>query len=241
MLTERLQQFAETGLDLLFPPTCAGCSKLGTRWCENCQAKVPKIGLPHCELCGLPRRDPGVCQKCVAQPPPYLKMRSWAVFDFPIQNALHSLKYRRNFTLGTAIADQITEFVMDLQLPVDLIIPVPLGRQRLKQRGYNQVALVAQPLARRLNLPYTDQAITKRLENRSQVGLSIAERQENVKDAYLARQDIVCEKNILLLDDVATTGATIGSCSQAIMAAGAKGVYAITIARAISQRDLTRA
>jgi predicted amidophosphoribosyltransferase len=74
-------------------------------------------------------------------------MRSWAVFDSPVQNALHTLKYRRNIGLGESFAAEMAKFFRTLQWSVDIFIPVPLGKKRLKERGYNQVALVARPLA----------------------------------------------------------------------------------------------
>jgi ComF family protein len=149
-------------------------------------------------------------------------MRSWAVFDSPVQNALHTLKYR------------------PLNWAIDLLIPVPLSKNRLKERGYNQVGLIAQPLAYEVGWLYAPNALWKSRETRSQVGLSISQRRENVFEAYQADPKIVGQKSILLVDDVATTGSTIQSCTQALQAAGARDVYAFTIARALSHHDLNR-
>ncbi|HKJ37410.1 MAG TPA: ComF family protein [Anaerolineales bacterium] len=167
-------------------------------------------------------------------------MRSWAVFDSPVQNALHTLKYRRNVGIGEALALQLVEFVEALSWNVDLLIPVPLGRKRLKERGYNQVGLVAQPLSFAVGWNYAPGALWKSRETRSQVGLSISQRRENVSGAYQADPEIVKRKSVLLMDDVATTGSTIQSCTQALLAAGALDVYALTIARALSHHDLNR-
>lgn len=167
-------------------------------------------------------------------------MRSWAVFDFPVQNALHTLKYRRNMGIGDAIARQMADFVRSLHWDMEMLIPVPLGKKRLKERGYNQVALVARPLAYELGLQYAPHGLWKSRETRSQVGLNVSQRRENVSRAYQAEGKVVNGRSVLVMDDVATTGSTIQSSTQALLFAGAREVYAITIARALSYHDLTR-
>jgi ComF family protein len=165
-------------------------------------------------------------------------MRSWLVFEGPIRNALHKLKYRRNVALGDALAKHFAEFVYTLGWSVDLVVPVPLGKERTKERGYNQVGLVAMPLALINHWRYSPRALVRPRETRSQVGLSIAERRENVSGAFLGNPALVLRSNVLLLDDVATTGATLSSCSAALMDAGANSVYALTIARALPHHGL---
>jgi ComF family protein len=168
-------------------------------------------------------------------------MRSWAVFDSPVQNALHTLKYRRNIAgFGDALALQMADFVRSLPWKSDAIVPMPLSRKRLQERGYNQVALVARPLAYELGLAYSPNALTKTRETRSQVGLNRFERRENVSQAYRADPSVVRRKSILLMDDVATTGSTISASTEALLSAGAQEVYALTIARALSHHDLNR-
>lgn len=173
-------------------------------------------------------------------PPTYRMMRSWAVFDSPVQNALHTMKYRRNIGLGESFASQMAGFFKSLEWSVDVFIPVPLGKNRLKERGYNQVALVARPLAYEVGLDYNPSALWKARETRSQVGLTVSQRRENVHGAYQADVKAVKHKSVVLMDDVATTGSTIRACTDALLFAGAKEVYAITIARALSHHDLTR-
>ncbi|HSM72674.1 MAG TPA: phosphoribosyltransferase family protein, partial [Anaerolineales bacterium] len=134
----------------------------------------------------------------------------------------------------------MSEFVRSLEWKIDLLIPVPLGKKRLKLRGYNQVELVAEPLAYKIGWKYEPTALRKSRETHSQVGLSISQRKENVLGAYQADSEIVKRKSVLLMDDVATTGSTIQSCSRALMDAGAQDVYALTIARALSHHDLNR-
>jgi len=167
-------------------------------------------------------------------------MRSWAVFDSPIQNALHTMKYRKNIALGEMLARQMTSFFYSLQWRVQAVLPVPLGKKRLKERGYNQVALVARPLAYEVGMEYIPRALQKTRETRSQVGLTISQRHENVNNAYQAAPQAVKGKSVLLMDDVATTGSTISACTESLLSAGAKEVYVLTIARALSHHDLNR-
>ena len=167
-------------------------------------------------------------------------MRSWAVFDSPIQNALHTVKYRRNISLADSIAVQMVDFVRSLNWTVNVLIPAPLGAARLRERGYNQIALVARPLAYELGLAYAPNGLRKIRETRSQVGLNISQRRENVSQAYQADPSAVERKSILLMDDVATTGSTISACAEALLSAGARDVFALTIARALAHHDLNR-
>jgi len=121
-----------------------------------------------------------------------------------------------------------------------MITLAPLGRQRLKERGYNQVGVVARPLAYELDMELKPAALAKVRETRSQVGLTVSQRQENVSQAYQADPSIVNRKSVLVMDDVATTGSTIAACTEALISAGADEVYVITIARALSHHDLNR-
>jgi ComF family protein len=150
------------------------------------------------------------------------------------------MKYRRNIGLGESIAIQMTDFVRSLNWPIETMMPVPLGKNRLKERGYNQVGLVARPLAYRLGLNYEPDALWKMRETRSQVGLTVSQRRENVHDAYHADRKIVKGKSILIMDDVATTGSTISACTEALLSAGARDIYVLTIARALSHHSLDR-
>lgn len=165
-------------------------------------------------------------------------MRSWLVFDSPIRQALHRLKYRRDVGLGDALAAQMAEHVVSLEWPLDAIVPVPLGAKRLRERGYNQTALIARPLALALGLHYQPAALRRTRETRSQVGLSAPERRENVRNAFSAEPQLVRGKTILVLDDVATTGSTLSSCAEALLSAGAKDVFALTVARALARHGL---
>ena len=105
------------------------------------------------------------------------------------------MKYRRNIGFGEAIAMQMADFVRSLHWPIEIMIPVPLGKKRLKERGYNQVGLVARPLAYQMGWKYEPRALWKTRETRSQVGLTVSQRRENVHNAYQADSQ-VCEAEI---------------------------------------------
>jgi ComF family protein len=182
----------------------------------------------------------GICDACLADRPHFCALRAWAVFEDPVQSALHKLKYRRDMSMGDALAAQMVTFVEELKWPIDMIVPVPLGKQRLKERGYNQVGMIAKPLALALNTQYVSNGLMRRKETRTQVGLSKHERKANVKEAFQAGAD-VNGKNILVLDDVSTTGSTLSSSAEALYSSGAKNVYALTVARALPHHGLQHA
>jgi competence protein ComFC len=165
-------------------------------------------------------------------------MRSWLIFEGPIRQALHQLKYRRNLALGDTLGGFLAEYAQTLNWQVDLVLPVPLGTERLKERGYNQIGVVAKAIAEINHLSYKPKAIVRKRETKSQVGLSILERKANVEDAFQADQIMVTDANILLIDDVATTGATMSACAKAIKDNGARSVKALTLARALPQYGL---
>ena len=175
---------------------------------------------------------PAVCVHDVNLPPPrYKAMRAWAQFDGPIRNALHDLKYNKNIGLGEDLAHHLIALFRQYNWAIDLVIPVPLGKERRRQRGYNQAALLAQPFAHELQLPYNPRFLRRIKETRSQVELSFTERQNNVKDAFQAAHQGIQGKKVLVIDDVTTSGSTINACADALMNAGTQAVYGLTVAR----------
>jgi len=225
-------------LDWLFPPVCGGCGVSATRWCPNCQQKIQLLPEPVCEICGLPQAFNRLCDQCRQNPPAFKSLRSWTIFEAPVKNALHRLKYRRDIGMGEMLAGQMSSFVSGLNWPVEAVLPIPLGKKRLKERGYNQVGLVALPLSLKLGLDYFPEVLERAKETRSQVGLSAIERQENVQGAFFANPNKIRGRVLLLLDDVATTGATLSSAADALYRSGARDVYAVTIARALPHHGL---
>jgi predicted amidophosphoribosyltransferase len=215
---------AWTALDLLFPPICGGCGEGGSRWCVDCQRNVKILNGTLCEVCGLPLDKAGVCDSCRVDRPHFRVLRAWAVFDNPLQTALHKLKYKRNMSMGDSLAAQMVAFVQELNWPIELIVPIPLGKHRLKERGYNQVAMIARPLALALNLRYAPNVLAHCKETRSQVELTKQERRENVLGAFQAGPQVKGKKysgigrcfhnrlNII----VQRSGAVFGRCKRCL-------------------------
>lgn len=229
-----------SGLDLLFPPRCAGCGKLGQRWCANCRQQLTPPPEPLCEICGEPQPYAGICKHCDGTRPAFQALRSRAVFKEPLRPALHKLKYRQDLGLGEALAWDAATFLDSLGWQAEAIVPIPLSRQRLRERGYNQAGLIAHPLSRIMQWKYLPNALQRARHTRSQVGLSAAERRENVQAAFLANPSLARDKTFLLFDDVTTTGATLHSAAQELLSAGARRVYALTVAKALPKYGLDR-
>ena len=191
-----------------------------------------------CDSCGTPQSEAGLCEACRQERPPYQALRSWLAFDDPIRGALHHLKYRHDIGLGDAIAAQMAGFVRSLGWPVDVVIPIPLSEARRRERGYNQVGLIARPLALALGHRYAPNALVRWRNTHSQVGLSREQRKDNVRGVFRAEGSRIRGKIALLVDDVATTGSTLNSGAEALLSGGASQVYALTVARALTRHGL---
>ena len=237
-LSYRFYQVFWSALDWLFPPKCGGCGKTGTRWCDSCQASVQKIEPPLCPLCGQKLTRAELCKRCQKAVPRYTALRSWAVFDGPVRNALHQLKYQRNVGLGDVLAHSLVELFQSVKWEIDLIAPVPLGLARLAERGYNQSSLLARPFSLALNVPYRPQILIRTRETRSQVGLTAVERRLNVSGAFIAHSNWAVGRSVLVVDDVTTSGSTLEACADALFTAGAWQVYGLTLARAVFKSPL---
>jgi len=218
---------------LLFPPSCGGCGKLGSRWCEDCQKNLTRIPLPVCELCGLPQDTTAICHECQTARPAFFALRSCVVYKEPIRPALLKLKYHQDMGLGEALAWDLAVYLDELNWHADVVVPVPLSEQRLLERGYNQVDMIAHPVARLLGWSYHGKALRRSRHTKAQVGLHGSERRKNVIGAFTAEHRLISGKTILLVDDIATTGATLRSASASLLDAGAGKVLALTVARAL--------
>ena len=231
-LAFRIYQNLWASLDLVFPPSCGGCGRPGACWCHDCQSDVRTVELPLCERCGQSLNLPGECENCRTSPPYFTAVRSWAVFEGPVRQAIHRLKYKREISLGVILAQPLIAYLRELDWVIEGIIPVPLGVARLRERGYNQSILLARPLALGSGKPYCPQGLIRARETRSQVGLSFTQRRDNVTGAFQARSKWVTDRCVLVVDDVSTSNATLDACAKALLNGGARKVYGLTLARA---------
>jgi competence protein ComFC len=232
-LAYRAYQLLWEALDWLYPPKCGGCGTLGARWCIECTQKTIEIVPPICPICGNPNSKNEPCERCLFSPPLYTSLRSYTVFTGSIREAIHRLKYQHDIGLGEVLARLMITRIEKLNWSLDIITSVPLGLVRFRERGYNQATLLARPIALFLKIPFSSQALSRTRETRTQVGLSVIERMENMAGAFKAKNELVQGKNILVVDDVATSGATLNACAKALMDGGASNVYGFSLARAL--------
>ena len=225
--------FGTALLDLLFPPRCAACGEgIGSTsegpFCPICGEAVDPVP-PGCARCGLPGPDP-VCGACLADPPSFVSCRAAGLFGGPLAEAVHALKYRDRPALARPLGAWLAERV---PLPaVAVLASVPLGRRRRLSRGYDQAALLARALSRaNPGLRYLPLALSRIRETKPQVGRTRADRLGNVRGAFRATRE-VRGRDVLLLDDVVTTGATAQACGEALLTAGARSVHVVALARA---------
>lgn len=234
-------------LDLLFPPLCHVCREFIGRGkkihlCPTCSAGFTPIGPPLCTICGTPFLTGGgmdhPCGRCLSHPPPYDAARAAFLFHGPARDLIHRFKYNRHIQLrrplGLLLAERLAPVVT--QWGVDLLLPVPLHRRRLRQRGFNQAALLVELLAGEWRLPLARHLLQRTRWTEPQVNLPAHERPGNVKGAFaLLRPAEVKGRRIVLVDDVFTTGSTIAECGRVLKRAGASAVYAVTLARAVGE------
>lgn len=160
-------------------------------------------------------------------------MRAVAVFDGPVQRALHALKYKHDQMLADVLAQWLAAHPIIRDIGAAVVVPVPLSAERLRERGYNQAALLARGLAELTGWGFAPQALSKVRHTRTQVGLSARERRANVQDAFAVLQtQRVAGRTVVIVDDVTTTGSTVLAVARPMRAAGVAQLYGLTLARA---------
>lgn len=223
-------------LDLIFPPVCAGCGEKGVRWCLSCQDKTVPINGKICEQCGEPlhTQNREMCLRCSTGRYYFNQLRSFAIYQDPLKTAIQQFKYQRNLGLAEIFARKMADVVAHTGWHVDLIIPVPLAKSRNWERGYNQSVMLARQLGWIIEKPVNDKVLVRIKETRPQVGLSLAEREINLAGAFKTNKfEIVAGSNLLIVDDVITSGSTMNACAKSLNEAGARSIYGVSLARTI--------
>jgi competence protein ComFC len=220
-------------VDWIYPPSCYGCNQAGDLLCSDCSQSIQYLQNGLCSRCGYPRMNRRICAGCSNHSPYYTQIRSVAAYTGCIKEGVHQLKYQNNLGLGIHFANYIYQLIKQQNWQIDLVIPVPLSPNRRKERGYNQTTMIAFPLSLQLGCKMDDKLIKRVKETQTQIELDAHQRQINLQNAFQARSTRGTGKNILVVDDVITTGATINDCARALKSAGAKEVYAVSIGRVV--------
>jgi ComF family protein len=218
-------------LDLLFPPRCVGCRQAGEWLCTACVGRAARVEGALCVRCGRPFHGTGLCPACRAGTFALEQVRAPFYFEGTVQRAVHELKYRGRRVLADPLGRQLAAYLERLDWPRAAIVPVPLHRQRERARGYNQSALLARSLAGHSGWPLLETGLVRWRNTPPQVGLDGPARQENVRDAFRWQGREPPPGQVLLLDDVCTTGATMEACALALRQAGAVEVRGLALAR----------
>jgi ComF family protein len=218
-------------LDFLLPPRCGGCRAVGSWLCARCRGKIRRLEEPLCRRCGIEleiaRRECG----CRSRLKSLTRLRSAVAYEGPAEAAIQRFKYEGWRRLAGPLAQLVAERLAVEGLAAGLVVAVPLHAERRRQRGFNQAELLASELRRRLRLPAPVGELVRTRPTPPQVGRDRLRRFENVQGAFAWRGPGMNGDSVLLIDDVATTGATLDACARALREGGAGPVTGVSIAR----------
>ena len=224
-----------TILNSIYPSICPLCSNLSDSYqhspiCTNCWLGIKRYSGPSCRICAVPLVSvySTVCRECLTNAPSFSMVLNYGIYSDALAEAINLMK----FSGLRRLANPMGKLFLNLEMPeCDGIIPVPLSKSALRERGFNQSLLMAKVISKKLKTPLYMDILLKRKDTLPQVGLSSKERMKNLKGVFKTSGKIN-KLRLLLLDDVMTTGATARECSKTLMSAGAKEVIVITLARA---------
>ena len=247
-LRSGLAEARDAVVSIVFPAACRICERLLTRAsripiCDICLGSFAPLPEKICVTCGrpleaYPLREGEVllCPACKTGQYEFDRARSYAIYEGALIRAIVLLKFEEMTPLGHWFGERLAELVRrgEEELAADVVVPVPLHRQRQRERGYNQADLIARPLARRLGLPCRPVLLVRTKPRPDKLHLSLEERWSSVRGAFAAKPGSrVDNLRVLLVDDVMTTGATLDACARALRQAGARTVIGLTVARAL--------
>lgn len=231
-------------LDFALPPRCAGCGTIVAdvhSFCPDCWKQVQFLGDGGCQTCGIPlaATEADMCGVCLAKPPRIARTRAAVAYDDLSRGLAIRLKYGRKVAIAKTMARYMQPLV---QADGDrLIVPVPLHRSRLWGRGFNQSALVASELSRRLGIPTDALALQRTRRTPALKGMTFRQRRKTVAGAFRVRnKSAVAGRIVIIIDDVITTGSTADACARALKRAGAARVELVSWARVVKPSQLMR-
>lgn len=232
-------------LGFILPMRCAACGTTtggDGAFCAACWREIRFIAAPQCEQCGYPFEldfGEGVkCGACLSSRPHYDRARSALAYDDRIAKVLIAFKHGDRTDLAPVLSALMRRVGAELLSDADLIVPVPLHRNRLFQRRFNQSVLLARPLSRDCGVPLAAELLRRKRRTASQGHLSPTARRRNVEGAFqtgAADRQKVKGKRVLIVDDVLTTGATVNAIARRLKRDGAVGVDVLTLARVVRE------
>ena len=230
----QLVRLKGAALDFIFPPYCVGCGREGAFICPVCRQSLPRIIPPVCPRCGRPHSSGVLCPDCIRWQADIDGIRSPFRFEGVMREAIHQLKYQNLRALAAPLARMLQEYLIASPLDIDVLVPVPLHRKRLRERGYNQTSLLAKELGKLINTPVVDDVLVRQRHTPPQARTAtIEERTHNIADAFACRGNGLRGRRVLLLDDVATSGTTLDACATVLKANGVDSVWGLVMAREI--------
>ena len=242
-LSLAVRGWAVAALDLVFPACCPVCeASLGEGrrdpLCGACWDGIVRIEPPLCRRCGAGIHVEGPpaldgareCGACAVAPPTFEWARAAALYAGPLREAIQRFKFGRRVALARPLAALVLEQCGSAVPAGAVLVPVPLGRERERERGFNQAALLAERVAQALHAPWRPRWLARSRATAPQTALSANERRDNVRGAFVA-STAAAGADVVVVDDVLTTGATVAECARALRAAGARSVGVLTVAR----------
>lgn len=224
--------------EVFFPPACPLCLKTLTAedegFCLSCREAIRPLTGARCTCCALPFTaadgSSHLCGRCSQSPPPYSRVYAFGLYDGALRRAVHQFKFQHKVGLDRTLG-RLMESTLSSGLQVDLVVPVPLHNEKLKQRCYNQALLLARQVAGIRGWPVASRLLEKGRRTPAQHELPAERRAENLRGVFQVRSQLDGEK-VLLVDDVMTTGSTVAACCQVLKRAGAGDISVVVLARA---------
>ena len=216
---------------------CALCGAVDSRQalCPPCREMLPRLPAARCPHCAEPTPDSVLCGHCQRHPPAFDALHVPYLFGYPLNGLIHAFKYGKRLQLAGALSGLLTEFAACQAHGYDLVIPVPLANERLAERGFNQSSELAKAFAVTINSRFSDDLCWRKCNTLPQASLGRAARLRNVRHAFGVKRR--CDGlSIAIIDDVATSGATLSSLAKALKKQGAERVDAWVLARAFSPK-----